>query len=443
MTFLVDLQPLTGPSPYGQLPVLERLGPAQAEQAFAVLAERALTIIQKAALAGCTSCPGPVLAALGREAVDQVATEPQWWLVVLALAGNRSTEPDTLDRIAAAATRLPEVRAAVARSLNASAATLDALGSDPDAGVRREVAGSAGASEETLSRLVQDTDRQVQLTALRNPRTGVPHVLGALQGVPDLQTIRAAAAHPGLPEVVARELAAHHAPTVRAAVAANPALPPDELAGLAMQGDRRIQAGVAAHPRLPGSVALALTSTANPVSTRLALAENRNLPALAATHLLVDPNPAVRRKVALSSAALGVTAVRLAAAEEDDPRVLGALVSHRLLTEQVRVAMFTRTPSSALRAVGRALVFSDQPIPAELARLIAAGGDPKTLAGLVMRAECPLTLFEVAVSSADPALRCAAAANPECPAHLLEVLAGDLDPLVRALARSHPEIGQP
>jgi hypothetical protein len=317
---------------------------------------------------------------------------------------------------------------------------LDVLAADREWAVRQEVAFHAGTSEGALARLVLDGDSTVANAALAHSRLPVDLLTSIAAASSDAPQIRAAGKSPNLPAALAARWSTHHDATVVAAVASNPNLPGEDLDRLGEHFDVRVRASAAGNPYLPER--LASRFAADPEETvRLALAANPDLPASVAMTLLVDDSARVRRKLVTSRDDLRTSSLLQAGADEDDIRVLTAILAHPSAPPHMFDALYPRltaAPAAVLRAAARAVAFRTGTLPARVMHRLAAVGDVRALAGLASRVDCPTPVFVAATKHVDSTVRSAAAGNPDCPDHILVELLADSDPVTRLVAASHP-----
>lgn len=425
---------------HNALDLLAHLTPGHAAALLAELFTSTTDPQELAAILASPACPPLVLADAATLFNASKGRPRQTHLKLLAvIAVNPNTNRATLAALSWHADSL--IRVAVARNPHTAPALLLHLAADSNWEVRQQVAKNPTSPTAALHLLIEDKDSGVQAPALRNPALPVDDLLSFMTGKTDIQLLRAAAGHPHLPAIAALSWARHHAPTVRAAIARHPALPAFALSPLLAEGDLRVEVGVANHPKLPLEMALALSNPARSINTRLTLAGNPTIPPLAAVLLLVDEDAVVRRRTALTQSTLKPSTLVQAALEEQDHRVLAALISHPntpATAVRLILAQAVRWNTGAAVPLARALTYRPGPLTADLAYAIAAIADPRALRVLVSRPECPDGILAACAQHDDPAFRRAAASNPAIPSFELGRLAHDPDPAVALLATTHP-----
>lgn len=392
-------------------------------------------------------CPDYVITGLATELLGirsssptapQPAERQSLERILAVLASHPAINAETMARLATCSS---PVKRALAGRVNAAPELLDVLARDRDWETRLHVAGNPVTSEATLRQLANDPDPSVRITVISNPNCP-SELLEQIYTCPsDLQLVRAAAANPKLPANVAHQWADHHEPNVRAAIAGNQRLPELTMHRLANDPDIRVQRYLAKNPHLSPALAQYLAHPAQPLNTRIALSDNRSLAAAVATDMLVDPSEIVRRRIALNQQALNSSALAQAALDEDDPRVLAALVRHPKLPGSIAHTLITRVGESSRRskAFVRAAAHHLEEISPATAYAIANLHDIASTAALVARPDCPLNIFAASAAHPLPDLRRAAAANPSCPPGTLENLVYDPDPLAALIAVYHIE----
>lgn len=319
---------------------------------------------------------------------------------------------------------------------------LDVLSKDKAWQVRQQVAFNPITSRETIETLTKDPDTNVKNTALTHPKIGENILLEVFNKNPDLQTLRAVASNINLPSDIAEKLSDHHSTSVRAAIANNTSTSKDLLYKLSKSEHSSILAAIAKNPNIPKDLSISLSNPVHDLNIRANLSENPNIALQAAILLLVDPIPAVRRKTALTQKHLSPASLAQAGLEEEDPRVLAAITTHPKMptTTATRIVAKTLTNKelSYSKSLIRAIVYSNSSVQPGIAYLIAGIDDPKTLAILATRSDCPLAIFTASAKHENVILRRAAAANSECPPDLLHRLSIDEDILTATLAKTHP-----
>lgn len=423
-------------------PSMPITAPAQ-DQMTAILASPTLSR-QLSALLQAPWCPSYLLAGIAKQLLASRGRatgerlDPQQVSLLANVAAHSQTSASTIADLVVEPTA-PTVRRHLARSLRATPEHLDVLARDPDWETRLHVAANPATSENTLRSLAEDKDPSVRAAVIANPHSPAQLLKDILNGPADLQSIRAAAANPLLPISVACLWADHHAPTVRAAVAASQPLPEQTMLRLADDPEPRVQRYLASNPTLPRAVSDYLADPGQQLNTRIALAANAGLNVANAVNLLVDSSSLVRRRAALHQHALSSAVLTQAALDEDDPRVLAALVRHPNLPERVTHNLLGRLASSphASRAFVRAAAHHLTHLNPDTAYLIAGLHDMASTSALVARPDCPLTIFAASARHPLPQLRRATAANPNCPPGTLDALRSDPDPITALIAANH------
>lgn len=361
------------------------------------------------------------------------------------LAANPSLAPETF--VLLNLFEFPEVRVTAATNPSCPSLVLAVFAQDPDPLVRQAVAAHKSTPVDTLVELSSDRYSVVTEAIIANPNTPMPILTAMLGDQPDLPLLHAAVRNPRFgPERVAK-WATHSQRTVRRLVAAHPNLPREQQEDLAWTDDPTCQALLASNPSLDPGIAEAFSNPAGPVSTRLALANNRHIPVHIMTRMLVDPEWKVRSSAATDPRLQPQTLVQ-ALADEENSTVVESIAGHPNLPNTALLQLLERLAfqsdhdliAARTTFINVAYVVARRPeSDAALLNMIAQRVTNATIRQAVLiHPMCPPQRLATAVLSGYRWERAAVAANPTTSEELLFQLAMDTEPLVRFLVTRNP-----
>jgi hypothetical protein len=380
-------------------------------------------------------CPAVSLRRITDKLLSRVSKDPFALEVMIAVAWNPSTTLRTMEKISDSNHK--DLRTVLCFNEATPASLLIALGdvATPDMGYH--LACHPSSPSTLLETLSYHSDTSVRDAVLANPRTPKTTLNRLMGQVPDQIRLHAAARNPLTSPLSLAEWGSSSRYSVRRIVAANPNLPIYMMEQLAWAGDQRAQAAIASQLRIPESLARALASNLTSIETRVALAQNPNIPPHVVLSLLLDSSADVRAAVISAHKSLSTQSLVHLAYEDSAPAVHAALAGHPNLPTSPLIKLVDESAagqySSAVKAAHR-----DAKMETELAFTLHYHSDINARIALYHREDCPPEALTHAIQDSNPRIRASAAINPAITSEALTVLDNDPDFAVRLLASTHP-----